>query len=125
MNTIVKKRGLIFEVVFWISVLSNAFTAWSYFFQPTTLKIALLASGAPTWFFHTRIFISVLFLISLFGIAKWKKWGLYGYLFTLITSISLTILGTGLKSPIFLLFAIVFNFVVYKFVIKPELSNFE
>jgi len=126
MNTTpVKKRSPILEVLFWLSVLGNVLTIWSSFQQSSAMKIAQALSGTPAWLPTGRAVISVFFLLSLYGIGTWKKWGLYGYLLCLIASVVLTILGNGMSSPLFFLFSLAVNYVMYRLLIKPILSSFE
>lgn len=121
MSSEVKKRSTWFDVWFWLFVIGNVAGVYTHLLNPGTLNQAISITHTPLWQIRLVGMISLIQLGMLYGVRKWKKWGVYGFGAAVIVSNILNLIGGKFVPAVFSLGVM---YLIYRYIIKPIWSKF-
>ena len=90
--------------------------------QPQSEIITELANTVPQWSIYLSAASTVLNIIFVISLFKWKKWALYGFIGLWIVS---TIIEIVIGINVFILFSSIIGLIILIIAIKPNWKYFE
>lgn len=119
-----KRRSKLFSLILWLNIFASAVMTIRLLF-PSFLKSGVVQVSESPSISIIRGLLAAITLVALFGIWKWKKWGVYLIALTIAVQYLVTLLNEDIKYLPLMIIPLSIDFLIYYFVIRPAWKNFD